>query len=50
MNLKTGSLFGITLLLLAISLQSPAFGDNSEPEIFPDWVRQATSIWINGKI
>ena len=50
MNLKTTSLLGIVLLLLAISLQSPAFGDNSEPSVFPDWVRQATSIWINGQI
>ena len=50
MNLKTGSLFGITLFLLAVSFQSPAFGDNSEPGVFPDWVRQATSIWINGQI
>ena len=49
MNLKT-TLFGMTLLLLAISLHSPAFGDNSEPSVFPDWVRQATSIWINGQI
>ncbi|RMW37596.1 MAG: hypothetical protein EA447_05445, partial [Nitrosopumilus sp.] len=50
MNIKTTSLFGITLLMLTISLQSTAFAANSEAEIFPDWVRQATSIWINGQI
>ena len=49
-NLKTGSLFGITIFLLAISLQSTAFGEHSEAGVFPDWIKQATSIWINGQI
>ena len=48
-NIKTTSLFGITIMFIVISLQSPVFGD-SEDNIFPDWVRQATSIWINGQI
>ena len=48
-NLKTSSLFAIAVILFAISLQTPVFGD-SEASIFPDWVRQATSIWINGQI
>lgn len=50
MNFKTSFLFGITIFLLAISLQSSVFGENSVVNVFPDWVRQATSIWINGQI
>ncbi|ABX13535.1 FxLYD domain-containing protein [Nitrosopumilus maritimus] len=50
MNLKISSLFAITVLLLVISLQNPVFGDDSEPSIFPDWVRQTTSIWIDGQM
>ena len=49
-NLKTSYIFGLTIFLFAISLQNTAFGDNSEPGVFPDWVKQATSIWVNGQI
>ena len=49
-NLKTSSLFAIAVILLATSLQSPVFGEHSEASVFPDWVRQATSIWVNGQI
>jgi len=50
MNLKIRSLLGISLFLFLISTQIPAFGQNSQQEIFPEWIRQSTSIWISGQI
>ena len=50
MNLKTSFLLGTSLFLLALSFQNPVFGDDSEASIFPDWVRQTTSIWIDGQM
>ncbi|MBT5200951.1 MAG: hypothetical protein HOK63_07580 [Thaumarchaeota archaeon] len=50
MNFKISSLLGITIFLFLISSQIPSFGQNSEPEIFPEWIKQSTSIWIAGQI
>ncbi|WP_428325255.1 FxLYD domain-containing protein [Nitrosopumilus sp.] len=50
MNLKISSLFAIAVILLAISLQSSAFANTSEASVFPDWVRQSISLWIDGQI
>ncbi len=47
MNLKTSSLLGITITLFLFSLQNPAFG---EEQVFPDWVKQSVTIWVNGDI
>ncbi len=49
MNLRTVSLLGIAVFLMMIS-SSQAFGENLEPKVFPDWVKQATSFWVNGQI
>ena len=50
MNFKSGSLLGISIFLILISFQSQVFGQSEEHEIFPEWVRQATIIWVNGGI
>lgn len=49
MNFKINSLLGITVFLVLISFQSQAFGEN-EVQVFPEWVKQSTSIWVNGQI
>ena len=48
MNLKT-SIWNYYPLTCNF-IQNPVFGEDSEASIFPDWVKQATSIWINGQI
>lgn len=50
MNLKISSFFVIIVLLFAISLQNPVYGDASEANIFPDWVKQSISLWVDGHI
>ena len=50
MNFKTNSLLGITIFLILISISNPVFGQNVEEKIFPDWIRQSTSVWVNGEI
>jgi len=50
MNFKTNSLLGIIFFLILISFQSPVFGQNMEDQIFPDWIKQSTSVWVNGQI
>ncbi|MCE2505810.1 MAG: FxLYD domain-containing protein [Nitrosopumilaceae archaeon] len=49
-NFKISSLLGITVFLIMLSSQSSAFGSDSEAKIFPNWVKQVTSIWVNGQI
>lgn len=50
MNFKTSSLLGIIILLVLLSFQGPVFGQNMDEKIIPDWIRQSTSIWVNGQI
>ena len=50
MNLKISSFFAIIAFLLVISLQNPVYGDTSEASIFPDWIRQSISLWVDGQI
>ena len=50
MNIKINSLLGITIFLVLFSFQSQAFGENEAQKVFPEWVKQSTSIWINGQI
>ena len=50
MNFKTSSLLGITVFLVLLSFQSKVFGENMEEKIFPDWIRQSTSLWVGGQI
>ena len=50
MNIKINSILGITIFLVLFSFQSQVFGENEAQKVFPDWVKQSTSIWINGQI
>ncbi|WP_297441378.1 hypothetical protein [Nitrosopumilus sp.] len=45
------SLIAITILFVLGSFQSQVFAQNDEIEqMFPDWVKQSTIFWIDGKI
>ena len=50
MNIISNSLLGIIFLLVLISIPSQSFGQNIDEKIFPDWVKQATEIWVNDQI
>lgn len=50
MNFKTSSLLGITSILVLLSFQGQAFGQNMDEKIFPDWIKQSTNIWVNDQI
>ena len=50
MNIKINSILGISIFLVLFSFQSQAFGENEAQKVFPEWVKQSTSIWINGQI
>ena len=50
MNFTTSSLLGITIFLVLLSFQSPIFAEDSEEKIFPDWIKQSVSIWVNDEI
>ena len=50
MNIKINSLLGIIIFLVLFSFQSQVFGENEAQKVFPEWVKQSTSIWINGQI
>lgn len=49
MNFKINSLLGITIFLILISFQSQAFGQDVG-QVFPEWIKQSTSVWIAGQI
>ena len=49
-NFKTYSVMGLTIFLLLLSFQNQVFAQDIQENIFPDWVKQATIIWINGEI
>jgi len=49
-NPKTYYMMGFSIFLLLISSQNLVFGQDSEENIFPDWIRQSIIIWINGEI
>lgn len=49
-NFKTISLSGMIFFLVLISIPIQTFGQNVDEKIFPDWVKQATEIWVNDQI
>jgi len=49
-NLKIFSIVGFLIFFLLVPFQNQVFGQDLEENIFPDWVKQVTIIWINGEI
>lgn len=49
-NFKIHAVMGFSIFLLLISSQNQVFGQDVEENIFPDWIKQSTIIWINGEI
>ena len=49
-NFKIHTIVGFSVFLLLISSQNQVFGQDAEENIFPDWIKQSTIIWINGEI
>ena len=49
-NFKIHSIVGLSIFLLLVSFQNQVFAQDVQEDIFPDWVKQATIIWINGEI
>ncbi len=50
MNFNPLLLLGITFFFILFLFQGQAFGQNVEENVFPDWVRQGTEIWVSGEI
>ena len=49
-NFKIHSIVGLSIFLLLIFFQNQVFAQDMEENIFPDWIKQATVIWINNEI
>jgi hypothetical protein len=50
MNFNSILLLGIPFFFVLFLFQGQAFGQNVEENVFPDWVRQGTEIWVSGEI
>jgi hypothetical protein len=49
-NFKIYSIIIFSIFLLLIFFQNQVFAQDMEENIFPDWIKQATVIWINNEI
>ena len=48
---KKNSLLAVTVVFVLFSFQNQVFGQSDENgKMFPEWVKQATIIWVNGGI
>ena len=51
MNAIKNSLLAVTIVFVLFSFQEQVFGQSDNvTEVFPEWVKQSTTIWINGGI